>query len=316
MPEDIFSRFRAAPPPPPDQTGDGSSIAFRRSGGEAQVREADVLAAIDRVPALPQVVTQILAMVRDDHSSTARMESLIEQDMVIAGRVLKLVNSAFYKRSVPVGSIREAVSIIGFASLRSLVLAASTSNILMVDLAPYGMPKGGLWRNAMATASLARAVGVRSGLSPDAAEEFFAAGLLRDVGLLVLAPFLAKHGIRLKADAERDVVASERRAIGFDHGWVGERLAEKWQLPGVLRACIAHHHRTPAGETPTHQRALSAVRLAERLAYAAGIGVLADHPFDSAIDGHLVGRAGLDAAAFATLCAEVPTLVKDSDMQF
>lgn len=314
MPDDIFSRFRGAASPDAD-ADDGSGTEFRRTGGAAMLQESEILAAIDRVPALPQIVGQILQRVGDVHSSAGDLGALIEQDMVLAGKVLKLVNSAFYRRRVPVGSIREAVSIIGFASLKSLVLAASTSNILMVDLEPYGMVRGGLWRNSMATASVARAIGIRAKVAAELAEEFFAAGLLRDVGLLVLSPFLARSGVRLRATPGRsDILLAERQAIGFDHGWVGHCLAQKWQLPEVLAVAIGRHHHLPAGEAASAQAHLGAVRLAERLVYAAGIGVQPDHPFEVQIDAQAIRGAGLDAVAFAALCAEVPALLKDDPL--
>lgn len=316
MPDDIFSRFQGAVQPSGDDEDDGSGTAFRRTGGAAMLQESEVLAAVDRVPALPQIVGRVLQRVGDDHSSASELGSLIEQDMVLAGKVLKLVNSAFYHRPQPVGSIREAVAIIGFSSLRSLVLAASTSNILLVDLEPYAMVRGGLWRNSLATASVARAIGLRAKASPDLSEEYFAAGLLRDVGLLVLSPFLARSGVHLRADpANRiDVLLAERRAVGFDHSWVGQRLAEKWHLPEVLAVAIGRHHHSPDNAVPAARGHLGAVRLAERLVYAAGIGVQADHPFDAQIDAQAIRGASLDAVAFAALCAEVPALIKDDPL--
>jgi HD-like signal output (HDOD) protein len=309
MADDIFSRFRG----PAALDDDDSGSEHRRTGGLAHVQESEVLDAIDRVPALPHVVSAILTRVGSETSTTADFEGLIEQDMVLAGRVLKLVNSAFYRRSQPVGSIREAVSVIGFASLRSLVLAASTSNLLLVDLEPYGMSRGGLWKNAIATAGAARSIGVRSGAGADLAEEFFAAGLLRDVGMLVLSPFLARSGAMLRRVPGIDILAAERRLIGFDHCWVGERLAEKWQLPPALRACIGRHHRDASSDLEASRRHLGSVRLAERLVYAAGVGVLPDHPFESQVDSRLIKGGGLDAPGFAALCAEIPNLVKDTE---
>ncbi len=309
MTADIFSRFRA----PDADDDDGSGSEYRRTGGLAEVAESEVLDAIDRAPSLPHIVGQVLQRVGDAHSSTADLEKLIEQDMVLAGKVLKLVNSAFYRRPQPVGSIREAVSIIGFASLRSVVLAASTSNILLVDLEPYGMSRGGLWRNSIATAAVARAVGMKGGVGPDRSEEYFAAGLLRDVGLLILSPFLARSGVRLRKDVQTDILTAERRAVGFDHGWVGDRLAEKWELPAPLRACIARHHRDASGDGEVGAAHLGAVRLAERLVYAAGVGMQPDHPFQTQVDARVVKQAGLDAVRFAAVCAEVPNLVKDTD---
>jgi HD-like signal output (HDOD) protein len=309
MPADMFSRFSA----PDSVQDDGSGSEFRRTGGMARVQESEVMDAIERAPSLPHIVTQLLAQVGNSHSSAADLERLIEQDMVLAGRVLKLTNSAFYRRTQPCGSIREAVAILGFASLRSLVLAASTSSTLFVDLEPYGMSKGGLWRNSIATAAVARGVGQRGASGADLAEEFFAAGLLRDVGMLILAPFLARSGVRLRKQPGVDILTAERRAVGYDHCWVGERLAEKWHLPDSLKATIARHHREmPADAEPAH-RHLGAVRLAERLVYAAGVGVSNDHPFDTQIDAKHIRQAGLDAARFAALCAEVPVLVKDTD---
>lgn len=301
---DIFSRFR--PPSAPDEESSGSRRAV---GGIAQVSEREVLEAIDRAPALPQVVAQLLQRLGDTTSSTADLERLIEQDMVLAGKVLKLVNSPFYGRAQPVASIREAVAVIGFASVRSIVLAASTDGLLMVDAQAYGLQPGGLWRQAVATAAVARAIAQRGGAPLTTVEVCFAAGLLRDVGMLILAPFLTRSGIRLQRD-EGHLLTRERRAIGYDHSWAGERLAEKWRLPPVLHHCIARHHRSPADDDePT----LGVVRLAERLVFAAGVGVAPEHPFDLRIDARLIKRAGLDAAQFAALCAEVPQLVKQAE---
>jgi len=310
MAADIFSRFSS---PEALVDDDPSGTEYRRTGGLAQLAESEVLDAIDRAPALPHIVGQVLKRVGDAHSATADFEKLIEQDMVLAGKVLKLVNSAFYRRPQPVGSIRDAVSIIGFASLRSLVLAASTSDILLVDLEPYGMSRGGLWRNSIATAAVARAVGMKAGVGVELAEEFFAAGLMRDVGLLILSPFLARSGVRLRKAAQVDILTAERRAVGFDHGWVGDRLAEKWRLPAPLRISIARHHREAPGESDVGARHLGAVRLSERLVYAAGVGMQADHPFETQVDAKVVKQAGLDAARFAALCAEVPHLVNSAD---
>lgn len=300
---DIFARFR--PPAGSDDESSGSrrTIAL---GGVAQVSESEVLEAIDRAPALPQVVMQVLQRVGDVHSTTSDIERLIEQDMVLAGKVLKLVNSPFYGRSQSVASIREAVAVLGFASVRSIVLAASAGNLMLVEMEPYGLASGGLWRQAVATAMVARATALRAGASADLAEECFAAGLLRDVGLLVLAPFLARSRIRLQP-TETGILQAERRAIGYDHCWAGDRLASKWRLPAPLQACIARHHRQSMDHEPPH---LGVVRLAERLVFAAGIGFSGEHPFDARIDARLIKQAGLDAARFAALCAEVPTLIK------
>jgi HD-like signal output (HDOD) protein len=128
--------------------------------------------------------------------------------------------------------------------------------------------------------------------------------------MLVLGPFLRRRNVTLKrVPGEHDILAMERQELGFDHCWVGERVAEKWRLPQGLRLAIAKHHRIPTTASAGDLRQLAAVRLAERLVYAAGVGVLSDHPFDQHIDGLLIQAAGLDPQSFQRLMGEIPRLV-------
>lgn len=302
MAGDLFSRFRS-----------GSGSGSPRPGGTAShIREVEVLAAIDAVPSLPVVVMQILQRVGDQHSNAADLQGLIEQDMVIAGRLLKMVNSPFYGRSQQVTSISQAVQIVGFSSLKSLVVACSASNLFMVDLSCYGFIAGGLWRNSLATAALARAIGQKVVPGGNTAEEWFVSGLMRDVGMLVTGQFLARQGADLSEPGgdEADLLRREREEIGYDHCWVGDRISEKWALPAGLRTCIARHHRIPPDAAPALLRQLAALRLAERLAYNAGAGLGTRHPFETAVDAVLVQAAGLDAMRFQDLIKQVPELLR------
>ncbi len=327
MTDDLFSRFRGVPagtepvvvpPTSVKPVEDDSGLAYRQSAGIARVSEIEVLSAIERIPSMPLVVQKLLARSGNLASSTADLEDLIKQDIGLAGRLLKLVNSPFYGLGKQVSSITQAVTIIGLASLKSLAVAASTSSILAIDLAGYGYADKGLWLNSCATAALAKAVAQRNGASRDDAEEYFVAGLLRDIGMLVLGPFLAQQKISLRrlpeAKAETDILRREREALGFDHCWAGEKVAEKWTLPEGLRLVIGHHHRIPPDASVQVLRQLAGVRLAERLTYAAGVGLVKDHPFDHQIDALLIQAAGLNSVKFQELVKAMPEIVAQSDL--
>lgn len=321
MSEDLFNRFRAAPGATPPTANakaveDDSGLAYRQSLAPARVSEAEVIAAIERIPSMPLVVQKLLARTGNLAASTADLEDLIKQDMALAGRLLKLVNSPFYGLGQQISSITQAVAIIGLASLKSLAVAASTSNLLAVDLSGYGYGDKGLWLNSCATAALAKAVAQRNGSSRDEAEEYFVAGLLRDIGMLVLGPFLAqlKTPLRRSPDSDTDILRRERQLLGWDHCWAGERVAEKWSLPEGLRQVIAHHHRIPPDASAKVLKTLASIRLAERLTYAAGIGLLKDHPFDHQIDAVLIQASGLTASKFQELVKEMPALIAKSDL--
>ena len=180
--------------------------------------------------------------------------------MVITGRVLKLVNSPFYGRSSQVSSLQQAVALLGQRSLRSLVVAVSTRDIMASDVSAYGFGENGLWLNSMVTAGLARRAGELLELPSDAADEAFVAGLLRDVGMLVLGPMMKANGLTLLAEEAKgiDIIDRERSLLGYDHCWVGERVCSKWKLPSSLSLVIGKHHRVPS-TMDDHSRLLMTV---------------------------------------------------------
>jgi HD-like signal output (HDOD) protein len=180
------------------------------------------------------------------------------------------------------------------------------------DLTAYGFVPQGLWNNSISTAVLAREIAKRCGIGKDEAEEYFLAGLMRDVGMLVLGPVMSRHGIALrKVEGNKDdILTRERRAIGFDHCWAGERVAEKWRLPETLSIIVGKHHRIPNTLTDGQMKQLATVRLAERLGYMANVGVVTDHPFDAKIDGVLLKTVGISAIKFQELMADVPKIVE------
>jgi HD-like signal output (HDOD) protein len=309
MSSDLFARS-GTPQPHRHAQGDAGDPLFRDDGaaGKQQVREAEILAAIDDVPALSHVVSQILSMSGDHHSSAGQMEGLVKQDMVITGRLLKLVNSPFYGLPNRISSLAQSMAIVGMNSLRSLVVAASCSSLLRVDLSGYGYDAEGLWKNSLATGALAREIGIIQGGSPERVEDLFLAGLLRDIGMLVLAPFLDREHAVIER-SQNDIIYRERQLLGFDHCWAGGRISEKWNLPRSLHIAVTCHHRIPPDVGAEHAQMLVAVRIAERLAIKSGIGVLENHPFETEIDGRLLKAAHMDRQHFAELVAKVPDVI-------
>jgi HD-like signal output (HDOD) protein len=317
MADDLFGNRRFKPAPSKTAVEDDSGQEYRSQqiAKTIQIGEADLLAEVDRIPSLPKVVQEILTRAGSQQSSAMDMEDLIRQDMVIAGRLLRLVNSPFYGLSKQVSSISQAVSIVGFSSLKSLVMAVSAANLMMIDLACYGFKPDGLWKNSIVTAMLARDIARRCGVGRDEAEEYFLAGLMRDVGKLVLAPILSKHEVQLRKDltTKDDILVRERRTMGFDHCWTGERVAEKWRLPSGLTMAIVKHHRIPSNISDDQMKLLARLRLAERLAYAAGAGVIPEHPFDAHIDAVLLQASGLSANLFQSFMVEAPGIVAKAE---
>lgn len=313
---DLFRRFTPQTAPQP-VVADDSRAQSRAAAAAAGTgpREAELLAALERLPPLPTVVRRILELVGSERGSVADLGDLVRLDLVITAKLLKLVNSPFYGLSFHVTSVAQAVTMIGFGGVRSLVVAASLSDVLVQQLEVYGFSERGLWKNSIATAAMARAIANAAGRPAEEAEEAFVAGLMRDIGMLVLGPFLARAGhVLRRSEPQVDLVQRERTLIGYDHCWLGERLGEKWRLPGSIRLVLSRHHRITPGLPEDQVRVLATIRLAERLAYASRIGVLPDHPFDARIDPLLIQSAGLDAGGFQGLMQHLPGVIAGSDL--
>ena len=271
------------------------------------LQEQDVQQALERIPSLPTVVTEILRLARNEHSTVGQLEKHLREDMALAGRLLKLVNSSFYALPTRVSNLSQAVNLVGFSSLKSLALASAATGLLSLDVSAYGFAPAGLWKHSLATAVIGRRAARLTGLGSEEAEEIFVACLLRDVGMAVLGPLMARE--RLVLVPGEDLITQERRVTGYDHCTVAAIVATRWNLPKDLGWILAHHHGDLTHEDPAMVRRVALVRLAERAANRSLVALVEHHPFANEVTPALLSSAGLSAETFAALIAEVPTLI-------
>lgn len=216
--------------------------------------------AIRDLPSLPVIVLELLSTMDAEATTVQTLAYKISQDQALAAKTLRLANSSFYGRPSAVVRIEQAIAMIGFRTIRSLVIAASLTTA-------FSRPAGGnfdfdcFWQHAIGTAVCARHIAAVFNISPDSA---FIAGLLHDIGQLVLATHFAasSDAARLWRD-EHDcsTVEAEQETAGMDHAGVGEALAAHWRFPAAIRDAIAHHHDAVAGLPLV-------VRLADAIAHA------------------------------------------------
>jgi len=196
---------------------------------------------------------------------------------------LGLVNSPFYGMNRKIASIRDAVMVLGFRGLRSLILATSTADYMMSDYSCYGHSEKGLWQHSLAVASAAKTLGKIIGLSQEEQEELFIAGLLHDIGKMLVAPYLQERNISF-SPGKGSMVELERSAIGMDHAEAGALVAAKWNLSEMVQELLRAHH--DAEHCPEDARAhLAVLRIANALAHEAGTGYREEIQLSTAISG-------------------------------
>ena len=197
----------------------------------------EVLERIETLPSLNAVVLEFLELSQKEFFTARDFEAVICKDQALAARVLKLANSGLYGRSRSITSIPEAVVLIGLESLKKIVFAVSTEGLTRRALANYCYhEEQGFWVHSLGVAQTSRVLVEGSTLCRMSAEEAFVAGLLHDIGKLVINDFLpATEGRRVTRDMEVE-------AVGLDHSELADHILKQWNLPDSITACVRHHH--------------------------------------------------------------------------
>ncbi|HMW19279.1 MAG TPA: HDOD domain-containing protein [Accumulibacter sp.] len=223
----------------------------------ARLRPIDVY----EVPTLPAVVMHALHVLQDPDSDAKAVQQVISNDPAISAKILRVANSAFFGRSRRVGTIAEAINVLGFINVQGILISVSafdafrTKRLNLLDF----------WKHSIATATAARFL---SRHVPLPADQAFMAGLLHDIGKLIFAVQAEgayQRMLELRQQTPMSSLQAEQTLFEFTHPEVGAMVAERWDLPPPYIAAVAHHHHPDdAGE---HQAFAALIGLANEMAH-------------------------------------------------
>lgn len=224
------------------------------------------------LPALPNTVVRVMQISDDPKSGTSDVAKVLISDQALAARVLKLANSAFYGASRRIATVSDAVVILGMRTTRNLVMATGCQELLEQEVAGYCLPRGALLRHSLACASAAQVLAKRTKYR--GAEEAFVAGLLHDLGKVVMNLYLRDQFIQVLIQAaagEMTYADAEQAVFSFDHAEAGAYLLERWNLPASLVSAVRYHH-TPL-DAPGDSPLPCLVHVADAICMTLGIGL-------------------------------------------
>jgi putative nucleotidyltransferase with HDIG domain len=221
-------------------TSSGSSKSGSRGG----------LQAVDALPPLPAVALRVMQVAQDPKSSASDLAIVISADPGLSARILKIINSAAYRRTREITSVQEALVMLGFVQARNVAISGAIAGAYAPDAANALFRIESFWRHSLAVAFKASDLAGKSRrLDVPSA---FTAGILHNMGRLAMFYFDAAGLDQAVAEAmRRDVPLeiAEQELLGFDHCEVGGMLAEKWNLPADVADAIRNHHGEHEGET-------------------------------------------------------------------
>ncbi len=207
------------------------------------------LAGASALPSPPRLYVELTEMLRTGEASVEDAARMVERDMAMTAKVLQLANSAYFCRRHPVSRVADAVAYLGLEALRALALSAETFKQFRIEPPIPGFSIDTLELHSCRVAHLAHLISMET----SRADEAFAAGLLHDIGLLVMAAEQREALAQTIAISWRDGRPAhevERERHGVTHAEIGAHLLALWGLPLPVTDAVAQHHDFPAAGAP------------------------------------------------------------------
>lgn len=268
----------------------------------------DIEELIDQLPPLSPAISGILRLANDMTASPKDLVDIIKLDPVLAGKILKIINSAFFGLSSPVATLSKALILMGFNTIKNIALTSAMLNTVKAgdgqDLSEA------LWEHCLGTAVASRILAKELGEPINRLDEYFIAGLLHDIGRVLWVQQEADHyGQALKACQEQpglSILDAETEVFGLDHCQLGDMIAQKWNLPPVVRQSITWHHQL------VDEKVVYVVHLADRYCKKNGIGLDVDG--DCEMNQEALKSLGITQEAIDQIMVDLSTNIEDSRM--
>ena len=226
------------------------------------------------MPSLPTTVAKVLEVCNNPRTSPADLNHVISLDPVLVGRVLKLINSAYYGLGQQVTSLVRAIIMLGINTVKNLALSSAVLHNLSSKKDFQAIDMEGFWRHSLCVGVAAKVIAKKRGVDAKQSEEYFTAGLLHDIGKIPLNAVLANDYVLTVSVSDRERISlhtAENRLIGIDHAKAGAMIAAAWRLEGAVGDAIARHHDYLTYTGP-YKDVLYSVVLANRFASVMEIG--------------------------------------------
>jgi putative nucleotidyltransferase with HDIG domain len=231
-----------------------------------------IRAHILRMSGLSTTAMKVLRVCNEPGVCANDLNRVISLDPVLTGRILQLINSAYYSLPSKVNSLTRAIILLGINTVKNVVLSFAIFESFSKRDSFRVFSADEFWAHSLSTAVSAKLLAASRVASRAAQEDFFVAGLMHDIGKIPLNhlfPDAYRQAAQSAEDRQQGMRSAEAELIGMDHCQVGLMIARKWQLSEDLTGALAGHHATHDSE-PGAVPLAHAVALADGMAHAMG----------------------------------------------
>ncbi len=317
---DLRSQLSGAEPTPRQKAAKRGGGAGVRTAREAEALPSGeklmkkILQTAKDIPPMPQTTLRAHEIIKDPNASFEDLARVMEMDQAIATRVLRMANSPYYGLSGKVSSIKHASTILGLKVLEELVVMAWSTKALGHRMEGYELETGDLWKHSLAVAFGSKIIAALK--NPGIANDAFSAGLIHDVGKLVLDPYVLERKdlfTTFLAGGKESFLSAEKEILGFDHGEMAAELCTNWHVPQDLATAIRHHH-CPAASNGSQLAYI--VHMADIIALMSGMGTGLDG-MQYHMDQEVMAMLGMKSDGMSLIMIQIVEAVQaiSADMQ-
>ncbi|MHB8773359.1 MAG: HDOD domain-containing protein [Syntrophales bacterium] len=273
--------------------------------GEALMKK--ILQTAKDLPPMPQTTLKAHEIIKDPNASFEDLASVLEMDQALATRVLRMANSPYYGMSGSVSSIKHASTILGLKVLEELIVMAWSTKALADRMEGYGLDSGDLWQHSLGVAFGSKIIAAAK--NPGIANDAFSAGLIHDVGKLVLDPYIEERRDAFNgflAGGTESFLSAEKAILGFDHAEMAAELCANWNVPQILTTAIRYHHNPSASDG--YQLAYI-VHMADVIAMMSGMGSGIDG-LQYHMDQEVMAKLGMSSDDMSTVMMQIVEAVQ------
>ena len=231
----------------------------------------EIMDKVDSFPSIPGAAAKLMALLDNTDSSAEQIEKALKYDAGLTANILKLSNSAYFGMMTKIGSVKQAVVVLGFKKLKQLVLTSCVGSLLNKQVLGYDLQMGELWRHSIAVSVAAEALIAELEISDS--EDILTAALLHDVGKVVMGEFVQKDMEEIWSAVSKGVSfeAAEEMVLGMNHAAIGASILKSWLFPKHIVDAVRWHHNPE--EAPEHSVIIDVIHVANILSLMIGIGL-------------------------------------------
>jgi len=226
---------------------------------------------VQNFPSMSGAAAKLLALLDDPDTTPGQIEEVVRYEPSLTANILKLSNSAYFGLPTKVGSVKQAIILLGWKRVTQVVMTSCVSALMAKPIVGYELPAGELWRHSIGV-SIAAEMLVKE-LKLQSAHEVYTAALLHDLGKLILGSFVKSELSVIEAKAADGIAfdEAERLVLGMDHAEVGAEILKSWSLPAEVIEIVRWHHDPGRAVKPTV--GIDIVHVANVLCLTMGIGI-------------------------------------------